>query len=1271
VGEAGGVKTVQYDMATHDAEKRGHFANGGAPGMAGGGNPWGQTADPWGTLLQTSPQQAHANFGTLTPPTPMDSGQSGVNAKAAKEAVTGAKNLWSKYGDQLTGGAPSTDTTSLGATDALGGGSAGGGFWSSLGFADGGDVGGMQAHARKMLNLAGGGLAGDPDAEPEAYDPAAEPRDEKEKLRDQRVLWNPYERLWNPGELNPEATRAQARALSEVSKIKTMPDIAGAQPSATGDQPLPPMAGGNALTTAEPGGLPMSGPRVREPRPLEELPPLAGARPGARAAEPLPPIAGGRTAIPEGAGESWPTVNDVIGGPTGLQETPEERAVREEHAYAKEAGQPIGNGPIGASAARAHLAEPEPMPANWDRMTPEEKFVWSTGHGSAAPELPERNIVEKARLDAEREIEAEKRLNASKPEPMPANWDRMTPEEKFVWATGHDSAAPELPEHRPPAPFDMRRAAVIPNLAPGPEENTSWIRPANPPGGFNEPKSNLDIVTDALKRAGHNLTTFDIPPREQAPAAPLTPAQEASKTVPTEQAPAPVKIDRFTVNPDTGNMVPTDKDRFGQPLPSSEGYAAGMPAPKAETQAAEQEARTPMTARLGFEGNIGSVSADTGGWPSVGRYGIHASAGPTSSARDLVHMPGAHELGITADPNTWTGSKEFARQWQRAAKDHPHELMALEDAWHQKYIVGPADAHLAHVGAPQSVRDDAGVKEYMQDRLIQHGVGTTSESNRRYKQALSKSAQEEGGTTPNGFLKALTDIDRAHVPHDFRTSLGEIQDPEKRARFQKTLENRVNNRLAGATDEKVQPGGISEQMTEAAKTKGEAEAAQPKTTADLLPHEQNQVNFVQKILGGWNPLEGITGPGKEGKDSWNPLGLTSDQRRNLMVTGLAMMGGDPLGMRAAGAGVSGLQAGQQMQMNEQSMGVQRAKLALEAMNQPKFQPAHWTDLAGVQHAGSMDVHTGAITEAGQTAPVAPGSIAPGSVQTSGAAGSVQPTGEPMVDRMFQQYPGMRDEALGILDGSKKMESVPMRQRAGMEEAVRAVARQRGETYDPATLAFKNKFRTEYNSGENVQGKLKQSLEAGTTHLGDLVELNKVLPDHNRFMAENFYGPKEDKFGHDKNREAWKTMTHGLAGELAKLASGGEGSDAVQKKWEEALSPDQPREKRAASLAAAVRLMHGSLRGIEQKWDAVVGKTWKKPEILSEESRATIEKANQIFWGNIAEKSGGQQPLKPMLVERDDAVNSIMQAKQAGRTDLVPLIIERARQRGVQGLEVLQ
>jgi hypothetical protein len=173
------------------------------------------------------------------------------------------------------------------------------------------------------------------------------------------------------------------------------------------------------------------------------------------------------------------------------------------------------------------------------------------------------------------------------------------------------------------------------------------------------------------------------------------------------------------------------------------------------------------------------------------------------------------------------------------------------------------------------------------------------------------------------------------------------------------------------------------------------------------------------------------------------------------------------------------------------------------------------------------------------------------------------------------------------------------------------------------------------------------------------------------MAENFYGPKEEKFGHDKNREAWKTMTHGLAGELAKLEGGGQGSDTDRKKWEDALSPDQPREKRAASLAAAVRLMHGNLQGLEQQWDTNIGKTWKKPDVLSERSRGTIEKANQTFFGNIAEKSGGQQPLKPMLVERDDAVNSIMRAKQAGRADLVPLIIERARQRGVQGLEVLQ
>jgi hypothetical protein len=131
------------------------------------------------------------------------------------------------------------------------------------------------------------------------------------------------------------------------------------------------------------------------------------------------------------------------------------------------------------------------------------------------------------------------------------------------------------------------------------------------------------------------------------------------------------------------------------------------------------------------------------------------------------------------------------------------------------------------------------------------------------------------------------------------------------------------------------------------------------------------------------------------------------------------------------------------------------------------------------------------------------------------------------------------------------------------------------------------------------------------------------------MAANFYGPKEESFGHDKNREAWKTMTHGLAGELAKLEGGGQGSDTDRKKWEDALSPDQPREKRAASLAAAVRLMHGNLQGLDQQWESNIGKTWKKNEVLSPRSRDIVDKANQTFWGNIAEKTPGSaaQPIQ--------------------------------------------
>jgi hypothetical protein len=307
--------------------------------------------------------------------------------------------------------------------------------------------------------------------------------------------------------------------------------------------------------------------------------------------------------------------------------------------------------------------------------------------------------------------------------------------------------------------------------------------------------------------------------------------------------------------------------------------------------------------------------------------------------------------------------------------------------------------------------------------------------------------------------------------------------------------------------------------------------------------------------------------------------------------------------------------GQQMEMNEQSMGVQRAKLALEAMNQPKFSPVHWTDFLGVQHAGSMDVHSGAITEAGQTAPTSgPGAPVPGSIQpTAPREGGVAPTGEPRVDQMFQQYPGTREEAEGILDGSKRMESIPARQRPAMEEAVRAVARQRGEKYDPTTLAYKTKFREEYNSGKSPEGKIRQSLETATTHLGDITQLNETIPSHSGFMGRNVYGPYEENWGHDPQRVKWQEMTQGLAGELAKLEGGGQGSDTDRKKWEERFSPDQPKEKRAAAISAAVRLMHGNLQGLEQQWDSNIGKTWKKTDVLSPRSRDTIEKANEVFF----------------------------------------------------------
>lgn len=888
-----------------------------------------------------------------------------------------------------------------------------------------------------------------------------------------------------------------------------------------------------------------------------------------------------------------------ISGPTSL--TPEEaRQARYERAL--ETGAPTHENlvpPQEATGERGyiqnsleHLAR---MPGDIGRMArealaqPVQEFAGNVGEAAGA--LPGRIS------------------NVMKPTPDVNEAVSRQPSTAMLRGAPYGFGASQQPT--PPLPERGLQPSGGEPTPPLPERG---LQPAAPrePYGPNLPEKSLGRTL--YERIFPNLSGAN---RLNAPAG----APEGANQAPSVEDVAATPVKTFRVEP---NEAPTGPIGEGQvpgktgPEPSPEPYAFGAPAPKAEAGEEEGGRRVSMTARLGFEGNVGSVAADKGGWPSVGRYGIHAEAGPTSSARDFVRDFGA-PLGITADPNTWTGAKLFVQQWKRAAAETPDALMRAEDAWHQKYIVGPADAHLAKAGASQAIRNDEGVKEYMQDRLIQHGAGITGESQRRYKEAMTRASQEEGGATPQSFLKALTDIDRAHTAHDFRTYLGGFSDPEKRQKAYQGLINRVNNRFAGATGEAVKPAGKSE-------TAQPSPAGAYKSPAEMLPAERQQAGFIQKLFGGWNPLEPITGPGPNGPGT-DLLGLSSDQRRNLMQFSLGLMQGPFMSQSAAGAGQA-LHNIQQYGLEQSKLGMEQAKLGIEALKIPKYQAFHTIDpFTGQQTTTLYNARTGEIMGGGA-------GVGAGAPAAGGAIPQIPQNvhGEQAMTMIPEQY---RGELAGVVSGETPITNY----RAGPQrELWTRLARQIDPEWSERKAQLRQDFRKGIVNQSTTEGKLAHSFNAATGHLNDAISLNDVLPDNASAVA-GVRGWWNDKFGNDPYRAAWKTMALGLADEVSKIQGGGSGAEAERLRWLEKFSPDQPRAVRAANLAAAVRIMTSHLNDMDRTYQNVMGK-WGNPyEFLGPEGRATIQRS--------ADKFGRYTGGKPVIPGEGAPAANAPAAGQAG------------------------
>jgi len=624
-------------------------------------------------------------------------------------------------------------------------------------------------------------------------------------------------------------------------------------------------------------------------------------------------------------------------------------------------------------------------------------------------------------------------------------------------------------------------------------------------------------------------------------------------------------------------------------VPAQAPYTAGLPAPKAEVDSATGEP-TPMTARLGFEGRLGSVARDTGGMPSMGRYGIHAPKGQNASSAANFYSDHGDALGFRANPvsDPWG----FAREWQRIAKENPEGLQQAEDAWYNKYVAGAGAAHLNSAGLPRDVFTDERVRDYMGDRLIQHGSNITRSAGQRYKQAWAGVSPESEDKAAD-FLRNLTAIDKAHTGHDFRTYIAE--NVGKHPDIQRTLENRVTNRFKGAMGQGAKPGD-SPEVTE-----------KPyKSTKELLPKEREHVGFLQRLINGenpakgWNPLEPVIGPGKEGPGS-DLLGWTPEQRERALRIGLGLMNGPFLSGAAKGA-TAALQGEREHSTNQQKLNLETYKVLADMARVPKY--------AGMHAVNPVTGETQFVTYD----------------QRTGEGLFMQPQGAPVSES--PQMDLLDSQAQQLVDGKLRLSQLPARVR----EPILLRAHQIDRTWSPADEETRFRFRDDWVKGSSVMGKKARALEAATRHLHGAFELSEKMGGGKFVPLNAGRNWASQNFGDNTVIRDYAVKVQGLSEELARLMSeAGVGSEAEKARWIEAFNPNFSPNQRKAALSSAIDLMKGQRDALDVQWQQVMGPAAKDWLPGSGRSREIMTGVQQSYAGRGAPAAVDQGAGQPATV----------------------------------------
>ena len=394
------------------------------------------------------------------------------------------------------------------------------------------------------------------------------------------------------------------------------------------------------------------------------------------------------------------------------------------------------------------------------------------------------------------------------------------------------------------------------------------------------------------------------------------------------------------------------------------------------------------------------------------------------------------------------------------------------------------------------------------------------------------------------------------------------------------------------------------------------------------------------LFGGWNLLGGITGPRYYGENSWNPLGLTDEQRRNLAYAGLGMF---------APGGVQGLQAASGAETAAQQRAFAPAELAIKAAQVPRFGAIHGIDPnTGQPYGWTYDIHTGAWGP-----PVEMGG--------RGGANDIIEQRAQRVKAGLEPVPPKGDpQGIGVMNRVREL--------------------------DPEFNANKFQYRQQY---EAPGGRLQKQMESFNT----AVHHAEVIQDHATDAAKygNTYGNAlNNTIRRARGDDALKTFENSasLFGDEMAKASSSENAAHEREDSRKRVSSDLPAHTIKAGNAANLELMLGKLLSQQDEWK-VATHGEPHPDTIGPQNRAIMKKvfaeepnaatkakryerlSRDPRTADLVEGTGPAGAGGEPKVTLEEAKVVYKKALAAGRPDLAAKVVERAKAAGIKPEQLAQ